>query len=125
MPPRRSVAAAAWVLVLAAGPLAACAVMAQAQAPVAGVRVQLFTVTNWSDLERLQQRIEQSAGVPARNLVGVSPTAFAVTLQCPDAGACDAARRRLASARHLFDEVSLDLKPRPPKPPPAQRPFAD
>lgn len=91
--------------------LAACATAA----PVA-VRLQVATAADWADAAALQRALADVAGTPVRDVAGIAPRRFALTLDCPDAAACDVARERLRASA-LVAEVADDRRERlPPAP---------
>jgi hypothetical protein len=99
--------------VLAAAALAACT---HATAPAAP-RVLVSTSADWLDPAAFAARAAQVAGVPVRDVAAVSPRLYALTLDCPDAPACAAARSRLAADRSFAQRVSDDARvPSPTQP---------
>ena len=93
--------------------LAACAA-----ASSVSLRLQVTTAADWADLAALRRAAAEAARTPVRDVAGVAPRRFALTLDCPDATACDAARARL-QASALVTAVADDRRERlPPAPHP-------
>jgi hypothetical protein len=91
--------------------LAACAVAS----PVS-LRLQVTTAADWADLAALQRAAAEAAGTTVRDVAGIAPRRFALTLDCPDAVACDASRERLRASA-LVTDVADDRRERPPPSP--------
>lgn len=86
--------------------------------PVEGLRVQIRTVADGPALPALSARLAAIAGVPVRDIAGIAPQRFAVTLECADAAACDGAVARLIAERALIAEVIPDARRKLPTRPP-------
>lgn len=81
------------------------------------LRVQVRTADDWSDLSALGDRASRSAGVPVRDVSGVAPREFAMTLSCQDDRECDLAIERLSAEHSLVESVQRDARARvPPRP---------
>lgn len=87
-----------------------------AAASPASLRLQVTTAADWADAAALRQAVASAAGVGLRDVAGIAPRRFALTLDCADAAACEAARGRL-QASALFTEVADDPRQRTPVPP--------
>ena len=82
------------------------------------LRLQVITAADWADLAALQRAAAEAAGTPVRDVAGIAPRRFALTLDCADAAACDTARERLRASA-LVSEVADDRRERlPPAPSP-------
>ncbi len=101
----------------AAALFGACALAACAAAAPVAQRLQVTTAAEWSDVAALQTAAAQAAGVSVRDVAGVAPRRFALTLECPDAAACADARRRLIASSLVVD-VAEDARARATPPPP-------
>ncbi|CAN5368840.1 hypothetical protein BH11PSE9_BH11PSE9_06830 [soil metagenome] len=83
-----------------------------------GLRIQVGTVVDWPSLPALAARIAAIAGVKVHDIAGIAPQRVAVTLECADAAACDAAVERLAAERSVVAEVAPDARRKLPTRPP-------
>lgn len=80
-------------------------------------RVQVKTAGDWTDLDALGERVARSAGVPVRDVAGIAPRRYVLTLACASAAECDLAMQRLSAEPGLIESVSLDSRARIPSPP--------
>ena len=97
----------------------ASAVAACAQAreqPPQGLRVQVETVADWSDMAALAARASHLSGLSVRDVAASTTRVFALTLVCPDAPACDAGLQRLTLARDAFTQARIDGRRTAPHP---------
>lgn len=97
--------------------VAACAQTLQAPAP--GLRVQVQTQAEWTNVADVVARVSQIAGLPVRDAGASTTQLFAMTLICPDEATCSAGLRRLVEARDVFAQARVDERRtiiRPPLP---------
>ena len=94
--------------------VAACA--QTREAPPRGLRVQVETQAEWTDVSAIAARVSQIAGYAVRDVGASSTQLFAMTLVCPDAAACDAGLQRLVQAHDVFVRAVVDARRTVPRP---------
>jgi hypothetical protein len=102
--------------------VAACAQTQTHQAPAPGLRVQVETQAEWTNVADVAARVSQVAGLPVRDAGASTTRLFAMTLICPDEATCNAGLQRLIDARNVFTQARIDARrtiPRPISPSPS------
>jgi hypothetical protein len=94
--------------------VAACAQTPQAPAP--GLRVQVQTQAEWTNVADVAARVSQIAGLPVRDAGASTTQLFAMTLICPDEATCNAGLQRLIEARDVFAQARIDARRTIPRP---------
>lgn len=76
------------------------------------VRVLVHRIAGPTSDARIAAEASHVAGVPVAHASAAGGEWHALALHCPSAAACDAAVRRLAEARALYDHVQRDPRRR-------------
>jgi hypothetical protein len=94
----------------------ACAQTQTRQAPAPGLRVQVETQAEWTNVADVAARVSQIAGLPVRDAGASTTRLFAMTLICPDEATCNAGLQRLIDARDVFTQARIDARRTIPRP---------
>jgi hypothetical protein len=96
--------------------MAACAQTQTRQAPAPGLRVQVETQAEWTNVADVAARVSQIAGLPVRDAGASTTRLFAMTLICPDEATCNAGLQRLVEAHDVFTQARVDARRTIPRP---------
>lgn len=104
--------------------VAACGAGAQSPRAGDGLRAVVQLRDEPADFDQVAEKLSRIAGLPVRDVRGVSPRTYSMTLVCADAARCEGGLQRLAGATDLVVEARADTMRSIPKPVSASSPSA-
>jgi hypothetical protein len=84
--------------------------------PGASCALLLTTAEDWPSASKLSTEVGRRSALPVRNVRGISPRLFGVTLETTDAAACRRAIDQLAADRSFAVSVEPDRRRTLPRP---------
>ena len=120
MPERwRPLAVAAAAVLPALAACSAATVPSESAGP--GLPLIVGTAADWPSAQAVGERAARIAAVAVDNVSRITPRLWSLTLRCPDAAACERARRLLAAEPSFATSVEPSLRRSlPPRPPASQ-----